>query len=94
VLNRRELLVAPPLYLPPHRLKVPLHAVDANGQAVLQGKVLRVLGQYRGKGSKSRPFTPAATAQQQMLAASVASFPVPSFPVLLFLDALTCREVS
>jgi len=45
--RRRELLLSPLLRLSAHGLEVALHAVDANRQTILQGEVLRVLGQHR-----------------------------------------------
>jgi hypothetical protein len=45
----RELVCAPSLVLAPHWLEVALHAVNANGNAVLQSEVLRV---FRQDGSE------------------------------------------
>src|ERR1019366_7423067 len=36
---------------PPHRLEVALHAVHADRQAVLQGEILRMLGEHRSENA-------------------------------------------
>ena len=46
--SRRELHGPPPVDLLFQRIEVPLHPIDADGQAVFQGKVLRVLRQDGG----------------------------------------------
>ena len=42
-----KLLLSPVFRLSPHGFEVALHAVDADSQAILQGKVFRMLGQHR-----------------------------------------------
>jgi len=45
--GRSELLFTPSFHLQAHRLKAPLHAINPDRQAVLQGEMLRVFGEYR-----------------------------------------------
>jgi hypothetical protein len=47
-----KLLLAPLLRLPAHGLEVALHAVDADGEAVLQREVLGMLGQDRSERAR------------------------------------------
>src|SRR5579859_1052163 len=44
----------PCLHLFSHRLEIPLHAIDTNGNTVDQRERLRVLGEHRSKVSRKR----------------------------------------